>query len=377
MPPSTLAFVKQLGLTVDEGDDPQLNNAGALLLCPFEPDQVLIDVVATRVEGQPSYARIERGAPLLIAFDSAMRLLLDTFPAEYAIVGAQRREVRPIPQRAFREALINAIMHRDYRQLHGRVHVTIVGTPTMTLKVRSPGGFPPGVAADRLLTTPSRPRNPVLAQALHTLGQAEREGIGIDAMYLVMLRDGHRAPEIVEAAGDVQCMLRGGRADPDVRAFFDDLASADADLGDDVRAHIAVTLLLRDTPLRPEALAAAAQCSRPEALDTLERLERVGTCERLLNGSQSFRLTKSARDRLRARVAYAQRGSLDEHWEVIRAHLDVSPDVGRSVAAALLGVKSVQAARVLSDLYHERGVIEPVGKPRGRGVRYRLVTRQS
>jgi sugar phosphate isomerase/epimerase len=67
--------------------------------------------------------------------------------------------------------------------------------------------------------------------------------------------------------------------------------------------------------------------------------------ERLLDGSRSFRLTRTARDRLRARVAHPPRVPLDERWETI-----------------------------LGDLYHERGVIEPVGNPRGRGVRYRLAT---
>jgi ATP-dependent DNA helicase RecG len=392
IPPSTLALVAQLGLTVGDGStddragaganaeagagagDPQLNTAGALLLCAYEPSQVQIDVLVTRVEGQPSHMRLERPAPLLVAFDDALRRLLDAFPAQPIIAGAQRREVRAVPQRASREALVNALMHRDYRQPRGRVVVTVIGTPATTLKVRSPGGFPAGVTADRLLTTPSRPRNPVLAQALHTLGLAEREGIGIDAMYLEMLRDGHPAPEIAEDAGDVLCVLRGGRADASVRAFFDELSARDPDLGDDVRAYIAITLLLGTTPLRPEPLAAAAQCTLPEALDTLERLAQAGAIERLLDGSRSFRLSRTARDRLRARVAYPPRVSLDERWETIRAYLDATPEIGRAQAAALLGVTPVQAARILSDLYHERGAIEPVGNPRGRGVRYRLAT---
>ena len=50
------------------------------------------------------------------------------------------------------------------------------------------------------------------------------------------------------------------------------------------------------------------------------------------------------------------------------------PEIGRATTAVLLGVTPVQAARILSDLYHERGVVEPVGKPRGRGVRYRLAS---
>ena len=375
-PASARSLAAQLDLTVDDAEDPTLNNAGALLLCAFDPGQVQIDVIATRVEGRPSRQRLEARAPLLTAFEDAIQMIDASFPAERIIVGMRRRELRAVPRRAFREALVNAVTHRDYRQIHGRVTVMMIGEPATTLKVRSPGGFPPGVAADRLLTTPSRPRNPVLAQALHTLGMSEREGIGVDTMYLEMLRDGRRAPDIVEDAGDVLCILWGGAPDQEVRAFFDSLTAADPELEEDVPAYIAVTSLLAETPLRPEVLAAAAQCTRPEAFATLERLERAGALERLVDRSQSFRLARPALDRLRPRLAYAPRAPIEEHWQTIRAYLEGHVEIGREAAAVLLGLKPVQASTILSALYHDKGVIEPVGKPRGRGVRYRLtVTR--
>ena len=372
-PSGSLALAQRLGLAADDAEDPQLNNAGALLLCEFERGQIQIDVLATRVEGQPSYARVERPAPLLSAFDDAVHMLNEAFPAERVVVGVQRREIRSIPLRAYREALVNAMMHRDYRQPHGRVVVTITGAPAATLKVRSPGGFPQGVTADHLLSTPSRPRNPVLAQALHTLGLAEREGIGVDAMYLEMLRDGHAAPEIVEDGGDVLCTLRGGGPDAQVRAFFDQLAEEDEVLGDDVRAYIAITQLLEVSALRPERLAGAAQCTRAEAVETLERLERAGTVERLLDRSLSFRLGKAARERLRSRITYAPRAPLEARWEMIQAYLDQHAEIGREEVAELLGVTGVQASRTLSELC-KRGVLEWVGQRRGRGVRYRRST---
>jgi hypothetical protein len=75
---------------------------------------------------------------------------------------------------------------------------------------------------------------------------------------------------------------------------------------------------------------------------------------------------------LHARIAYRQRTTSDEHWELVRAFLDVNEEIGRSDAAALLGVGAGRASTILSDLYNDRGAIEPVGAARGRGVRYRL-----
>jgi ATP-dependent DNA helicase RecG len=374
VPQSDAALVSQLGLHAvgAYSDDPILNNAGALLLCPFEPDQEQLDLLATRAEGAVSSKRLEQWAPLLLGFEEAWQFLLECFPARSEIVGLQRRELRAVSQRAFREAIVNAIMHRDYRQPRNRIVVLAIGEPTTTVKVRSPGGFPPGVQADRLLTTPSRPRNPTLAHALHVLGLAEREGIGIDTIYLEMLRDGHAEPTIVEDAGDVLCILGGGQVGLGVRGFFDGLAAATPELGENVRAYLAITRLLHKPTLRPEELALAAQCAYAEARDVLEQLTRAGSVERLLDRSLSFRLTDPARETLRDRLAYTPHTALDDHWELVRAYLDAYQDINREEAARLLGIGPHQASRVLSDLYNERQLLLPVGSPRGRGVRYRL-----
>ena len=93
---------------------------------------------------------------------------------------------------------------------------------------------------------------------------------------------------------------------------------------------------------------------------------------RLLDGSRAFRLSATSRAALRARVRHKQRSTADEQWDLVRAYLDVSDEIGRTDAAELLGVGEVRASNILSELYNRHGVIEPVGSARGRGVRYRL-----
>ena len=249
-PEGDLALVRRLGVTIDEeSTDPELTRAGALLLCAFEPGTTQLDVLLTTAEGAASRERILREAPLLPAFDEAWDLVLRAFPSQSIVVGAQRRSVRPVPEAALREALVNALMHRDYRQPRGHIVATITGDPSSALKVLSPGGFPLGVQRERLLATRSRPRNPALANALRVLGLAETEGVGIDTMFRVMLRDGHAEPDIDDPAGDVVCRLTGGGVDPLVRDFFDELSQQDRSLGDDTRVYIAITHLLSQTPL--------------------------------------------------------------------------------------------------------------------------------
>jgi ATP-dependent DNA helicase RecG len=229
------------------------------------------------------------------------------------------------------------------------------------------------VDADRLLASRSRPRNRALAEAMRVLGLSEREGIGIGAMYRTMLRDGHPIPEIRADGGDVVCRLRGGRVDVSVRRFFDTLVGLDVRFAEDVRAHIAITELLVRTPLRVEQLAGAAQCSEDEAFDVLLRLEEdAAALDRLLDGSRAFRLSPLARRSLRTRITYKQRTGANEQWDLVRAFLDANEAIGRAEAAELLGVSAGRASSILSELFNERAVIEPVGSARGRGVRYRL-----
>jgi ATP-dependent DNA helicase RecG len=371
---SDTELLRRLGVAIDNEADPQLNQAGAVLLCRYEADVERLDVRVLDVEGAASAKREILKAPVITAFDTAWEVINQAFPARPVIIGAQRRPERPIPERALREALGNAIMHRDYRMPRAAIVAMALGRPADTFKVVSPGDFPEGIDKNRLLATRSEPRNRALAEAMRVLGLAEREGVGIGAMYRTMLRDGHAAPDIFPEGGDVVCRLPGGRVDPNVRGFFDDLVAADDRFGEDVRSHIAITELLGRTPLRAEDLARAAQCSEDEAFEALVRLAGAAAVERLLDGSRSFRLTTKSRTALQARIAYRWRTAADQQWDLIHAFLDVNDEIGRADAATLLGVGEGRASGVLSELYNERGVIEPVGAARGRGVRYKLAS---
>ena len=369
--PSDLELLRRLGVLADDGEDSQLNQAGAVLFCAYEPTVEWLDVRISDIENAPSRERKLLNAPVLTAFDEAWELIERAFPPQPIFVGPQRRDERPIDQRALREALVNAVMHRDYRMPRASIIALATGRPADTFKVTSPGGFPEGVDEHRLLAARSLPRNRALADVMRALGLAEREGIGISVMHLALLRDGHPAPEIYAEGADVVCRLHGGSVDRSVRGFFDALATKDDRLREDVRAHIAITELLSRTPLRVEALASAAQCSDAEAFDVLRRLTAAGAVERLLNGSRSFRLTREAGDALHSRIAYHRRSTLDEHWDILRARFDLTPEVGKQDIPALLGVSERRASTVLTEM-KRLGKIEPVGAERGRSVRYRL-----
>ena len=111
-------------------------------------------------------------APLLRAFEWVETLFKPLNTEREFQSGLFRVPVPRLDHRAFREAIANAITHRDYA-LRGAVHVRLSGD---SLTISNPGGFVEGVTLNNLLTTEPRPRNPALADALkrHRAGGADR-----------------------------------------------------------------------------------------------------------------------------------------------------------------------------------------------------------
>ena len=108
---------------------------------------------------------------------------------------------------AFREALANAAIHRDY----GRLGAVLIQWHVDHISISNPGGFPEGVRLDNLLVTAPRARNPLLADAMKRVGLVERTARGIDTIYYEQLRFGRPAPSYDRSSDvGVEVVLWGG-----------------------------------------------------------------------------------------------------------------------------------------------------------------------
>ena len=94
-------------------------------------------------------------------------------------------------EEVIREAVNNAIAHRDYR----RNSETVIKQYPQKLVITNAGGFPVGVTIENLLTVPSTPRNRLLADVLSKTGIVERSGQGIDKIFKNTLSEGKRQPD--------------------------------------------------------------------------------------------------------------------------------------------------------------------------------------
>jgi ATP-dependent DNA helicase RecG len=100
-------------------------------------------------------------------------------------------EIPLFNEEVIREALNNAIAHRDYK----RQSETIIKQYPLQMIITSMGGFPHGVSLENLLIVPSTPRNRLLADVLSKTGLVERSGQGIDRIFLNTLSEGKPDPD--------------------------------------------------------------------------------------------------------------------------------------------------------------------------------------
>lgn len=90
-----------------------------------------------------------------------------------------------------REAINNAIAHRDYR----RSSETVIKQYPQKMIIMNIGGFPLGVTIENLLRVQSTPRNRLLADVLAKTGIVERSGQGVDKIYRNTLSEGKDEPD--------------------------------------------------------------------------------------------------------------------------------------------------------------------------------------
>jgi len=147
--------------------------------------------------GEAGYGRREEinGAlPLII--QRTWEILQEEMRRGAVVRSLQREEKWLYPPTAIREALVNAVAHRDYR-IHGRgIEVRIFAD---RLEISSPGGLPGFITVDNIIDEHFS-RNPRIVNGLFQWRYIEELGLGVDLMFEEMANAGHPSPEFKEAA---------------------------------------------------------------------------------------------------------------------------------------------------------------------------------
>ncbi len=119
------------------------------------------------------------------------------------IRGFTREEVTEYPLAVAREAVVNAVAHRDYSLRGDSIRLLMFSD---RMEVYSPGRLPGHVTLDNILYERFS-RNEVIVQVLSDLGFIERLGYGIDRMIAAMQEAGLPAPRFEETAAGFRVTL--------------------------------------------------------------------------------------------------------------------------------------------------------------------------
>ena len=167
------------GLATDDG---YLTNAGALLAdeCPIRWSRIF----CTRWNGlnksggtMDAFDDAELSGGLIYLLENGEEFIRRNCKKMWRKKPNSREEMPEYVERSYHEALINALIHRDYLVNGSEVHIDIFDN---RMEIYSPGGMADGIAIqDRdLFSVPSTRRNPLLADVFERLGYMERKGSG-------------------------------------------------------------------------------------------------------------------------------------------------------------------------------------------------------
>lgn len=146
-------------------------------------DYILVEGKEWVSDPDKRYQSLEIREPLLLTIPKLTTLVLNDLPTAFNLEenGIHRRETPLIPRKVIREAIVNAVMHRNYRE---RNPVQIIRFSNR-LEIRNPGySLKP---TDELDQPGSKTRNEKIAAVLHEIGIAETKGSGGRVMLETML----------------------------------------------------------------------------------------------------------------------------------------------------------------------------------------------
>lgn len=142
-------------------------------------------------DGSAGYGRRdELSGPLARMVERAWNIVWEEMSVGARVDSLEREELSDYPRFPVREALINAVAHRDYR-IRGRRNEIRMYTDRM--EVISPGGLPGYITLDNLVEEHFS-RNPRIVNGLYQWGYIEELGLGIDRMIEEMVQAGHPVP---------------------------------------------------------------------------------------------------------------------------------------------------------------------------------------
>ncbi len=266
--------------------------------------------------------------------------------------GLFRVDLPTFDEVSIREALLNCVAHRDYRQ-GGSVFVR---QWSRRLEVSSPGGLPPGITPENIIDQ-QNPRNRRLAEALGRCGLIERSGQGTNLMFESAIRQGKPLPSYVGTSGhEVRLTLEGTFANPGFVRFIERL-------GEEKLRTLSTYDFLALNAIQHEQVLPEPLKARLPGLFELGAIESVGR-----GRGARYMLSHSLYAAIGAKAVYTRKLGLDRgtNKALLEQHLKLQALEGAPLRdlVQVLPAESARGVQRLLDELRAEGRVVVVGRRR-------------
>ena len=317
--------------------------------------------------------REDMKAPLLAIVQRTQELIQhpERNPVQTLRLGLFHIQIPAYPEESFREAILNALIHRDYLDpgsiyIHQRPRAMVVS---------SPGGFIGGITPQNILHHEPKARNRLLAEMFEKIGLVERAGIGRRRIFIPPLAYGKRPPSYEADEHVVALTLYDGSYDEVLASFVAERQQAGQRF--DLDELLLLSYLREHSEIDLRLATGLLQRSESATRDTLERLalqpetwlERRGKKKGV-----TYHLAQNAAVALQGSVVYTRLRDIDAvRWpEMIRAYVERHGSINNTECRQLLGLGNSESARTRTTrLLQAMDFLEATGTTR-QNMRYRL-----
>jgi len=247
-----------------------------------------------------------------------------------------------------REAILNAVSHRDYRHAGS---VFIKQYPTK-IELVSPGGFPPGITPENILWK-QNPRNRRIAEVFARCGMVERSGQGANRMFHLCARESKQPPDYSGTDDyEVFLTLYGEVQDPRFLTFLEKIGR-ERQVSFEATDFITFDLINREERL-------------PQwARDRMPALLKAGVVERI---GRKYMLSRKYYEFVDRKGVYTRKRGLDRETnkQLLLKHIKENRDSGsrlKELMQVLPALSNDQVKKLIAELKKE-GKIYKIGATR-------------
>jgi len=328
-----------------------LGKSDALSRC-LSQAEVIFEYRSSDATG-PAQQRHEFRLGFFSFYDELWKLINLRNDMQHSQDGLFILDIPTFNEEAVREAILNAISHRDYR-LGSSVFVRQY---PLRLEIVSPGGFPPGISLANILWEQA-PRNRRIAEAFGRCGLVERSGQGMNRIFETCIKESKPRPDFTNTDSDhVWLTLHGNVTNQEFLRFFEKLGR------ERLETFSTSDFLLVDLVSRGQKI--------PDRLkDSLFRLVEIGVIEKTGRGRGSqYVLSRKFYKHLGKAGTYTRRKGLDRDTNkaLLLKHIEGSPDTGSRMEEFYQVLPSHNRGQIQSLLreLRDEGKIHVQGKTRG------------